>query len=471
MKLLFLHRIDRSQISFFALTRFLFSIIFLFFQGVISAADFGEPTEKDLATIPETNQPSNFERAQNLPQELRVDPIFIKFPDLFTDPIMQSSSFENYKSKKIKEYQALYDAGRSFLKQEEYELATQTFSQLIKEVPPVEFRRQALLQIALVANKQGYYDREFQIYSQYLSRFPDDHNCALVNLRMGQLLRDQMGAMDQAIEQFHIVISITTRMSDIEDGYQLLMENIALKAKVEIANTYRDDRQFDKAGRLYKRLLSQQHGDDILAHKLDRPAVHFEVINSYFKGGNWKKVTEEGSEFLEVEQNLSYVKTPDIRFFMAKAYLNQDLDDDAAYQLRMILDNANDSQQEDLKGWELKIGKEMGQVFIQKEKPESAVKIYEGLLSRLPDILSHLTAAEKFAEEVDLYFRTAMLKEELKDNEKALEFYNRIIKLITSAGDEIPGSKEAEIKEFSERQAKDLKWLIGMSSTSPQKNL
>ena len=256
-----------------------------------------------------------------------------------------------------------------------------------------------------------------------------------------------MGAMDQAIEQFHTVIAITTRMSDIEDGYQLLMENIALKAKVEIANTYRDDRQFDKAGRLYKRLLSQQHGDDILAHKLDRPAVHFEVINSYFKGGNWKKVTEEASEFLEVAQNLNHVKTPDIRFFMAKAYLNQDLDDDAAYQLRMILDNANDSQQEDLKGWELKIGKEMGQVFIQKGKPGSAVKIYEGLVSRLPDILSHLTDAEKFAEEVDLYFQTAMLMEELKDNEKALEFYNRTIKLITSAGDEIPGSKEAEIKE------------------------
>ena len=192
------------------------------------------------------------------------------------------------------------------------------------------------------------------------------------------------------------------------------------------------------------------------------------LINSYFKGGNWKKVTEEASEFLEVPQNLNHVKTPDIRFFMAKAYLNQDLDDDAAYQLRMILDNANDSQQEDLKGWELKIGKEMGQVFIQKGKPGSAVKIYEGLVSRLPDILSHLTDAEKFAEEVDLYFQTAMLMEELKDNEKALEFYNRTIKLITSAGDEIPGSKEAEIRKFSEEQAKLLKWLIEMDSTPSQ---
>ena len=60
-----------------------------------------------------------------------------------------------------------------------------------------------------------------------------------------------------------------------------------------------------------------------------------------------------------------------------------------------------------------------------------------------------------------------MLMEELKDNEKALEFYNKIIKLTYSVGDEIPGSKEAEIKEFSEEQAKLLKWLIGMDSTYP----
>ena len=131
------------------------------------------------------------------------------------------------------------------------------------------------------------------------------------------------------------------------------------------------------------------------------------------------------------------------------------------------MDNANDSQQEDLKGWELKIGKEMGQVFIQKGKPGTAVKIYEGLVSRLPDILSHLTDAEKFAEEVDLYFQTAMLMEELKDNEKALEFYNRTIKLITSAGDEIPAPKKLRSKNSRRGKLKIWKWLIGMTSTSP----
>jgi len=456
MKLLFLHRIDCSQISVFALTRFLLSFIVLFFQGVISAADSGESAGESTV------------RNQNLPEELRLDPIFIKFPDLFTDPIMQSSSFEDYEANKIKEYRALYDAGRYELKQEQYERATQYFSQLIKEAPPVEFRRQALLQLALVANKQGYYDREFQIYSQYLSRWPDDHNRALVNLRMGQLLRDQMGAMDQAIEKFFTVISITTKPSDIEGDYQLFMENIALKAKIEIANTYRDDGQFDKAGRNFKRLLTQPHGDDDLAHKLDRPAVHFEVINSYFEGENWKKVIDEGSEFLKKQEHLSHVKTPDIRFFMAKAYLNQGLDDEAASQLMMIMDTVKNPQQEDPKGWQLKIGKELGQIFIKKEKPQSAAEIYIGLLSRLPDVLSHLTPTEQRVEEVDLYFQTAMLKEELKENEKALEIYDKIIMLTTSVGEKNLSSKEAEIREHSEEQAKLLKWLIGMDSTPSQ---
>ena len=86
----------------------------------------------------------------------------------------------------------------------------QFFSKLIYEQPPDMFRRKAFLQLALVAENQGYQERALQIYSQYLYLFPDDHNRALVNLGMGHLLRN-LGAMDQAIEHFHIVISITTR--------------------------------------------------------------------------------------------------------------------------------------------------------------------------------------------------------------------------------------------------------------------
>ena len=67
--------------------------------------------------------------------------------------------------------------------------------------------------------------------------------------------------MDQAIEHFHIVISITTRMKGVQDNYQPVVQRMALKAKIEIAKTYYEDLEFEKAGRLYKRLLSQQHGE------------------------------------------------------------------------------------------------------------------------------------------------------------------------------------------------------------------
>ena len=59
---------------------------------------------------------------------------------------------------------------------------------------------------------------------------------------------------------------------------------------------------------------------------------------------------------------------------MAKAYLDQNKDDDAAYQLKDDLGKHHDSQQEDLKMWQqLKIGKEMGQVFIRKKPAGSCV--------------------------------------------------------------------------------------------------
>ena len=143
---------------------------------------------------------------------------------------MQSSSFEDYEAKKIKEYRALYDAGRSELKQEEYERATRNFSQLIKEAPPVEFRRQALLQLALVANKQVI----VTVNSRFILNTCHAFQMASCPCEFedGTTTRDQMGAMDQAIEQFHTVIAITTRMSDIK--MLSANGNIALKAKARL---------------------------------------------------------------------------------------------------------------------------------------------------------------------------------------------------------------------------------------------
>ena len=47
----------------------------------------------------------------DLPNPLRLDPMFTEFPELFTDPKMKSLSQEEYKAEKLFRYEALYDGG------------------------------------------------------------------------------------------------------------------------------------------------------------------------------------------------------------------------------------------------------------------------------------------------------------------------------------------------------------------------
>ena len=396
----------------------------------------------------------------DLPNPLRLDPMFTEFPELFTDPKMKSLSQEEYKAENLLRYEALYDRGVAARKRKDYEGATDLFSKLIYEQPPDMFRRKAFLQLALVAENQGYQDRALQIYSQYLYLFPDDHNRALVNLRMGHLLRN-LGAMDQAIEHFHIVISITTRMKGVQDNYQPVVQRMALKAKIEIAKTYYEDLEFEKAGRLYKRLLSQQHGESELV-AVDRPLVHFAAIDSYFRGENWEKVIEEGLDFLGLHRN--HFKAPEIRFRMAKAYLseNKGREAEAAYQFKAIMESTTGFQLEDPMMWQQlkwQIGKEMGRTFTERNQPDLALEVYQGLIDSLPDL--------GLVDQVDLLYRTATLEESLNAKQKALELYQKIIELTESVGDGDTDSREAKIRQMALWKANLLKWLLQIGEALP----
>ena len=159
--------------------------------------------------------------------------------------------------------------------------------------------------------------------------------------------------------------------------------------------------EFEKAGRLYKRLLSQQHGESELV-AVDRPLVHFAAIDSYFRGENWEKVIEEGLDFLGLHRN--HFKAPEIRFRMAKAYLseNKGREAEAAYQFKAIMESTTGFQLEDPMMWQQlkwQIGKEMGRTFTERNQPDLALEVYQGLMDFLPDL--------GLVDQVDLLYRTA----------------------------------------------------------------
>ena len=126
----------------------------------------------------------------DLPSPMRLDPMFTQFPELFTDESFKQQTLAGYREEKLAIFDALYDRGIAARKREDYSQARSFFSELILERPPESYRRKALLQLALIAEKEGFLDQAIQVYGHYLSLFETDSNSALVNLKMGQLFRE-----------------------------------------------------------------------------------------------------------------------------------------------------------------------------------------------------------------------------------------------------------------------------------------
>ena len=190
--------------------------------------------------------------------------------------------------------------------------------------------------------------------------------------------------------------------------------------------------------------------------------MRFAVINSYFRGENWEKVIEEGIDFLGLHRDHS--KVPEIRFLMAKAFLNENKgrEDDAAYQFKAIMESTTRFQLEDPMTWQKlkwQIGKEMGRAFKEKKRPDLELEVYQGLMDTISDM--------NLVDRVDFLYRTATLEESLGYKQKALELYQKIIELTKSVGDGDTDSREAKIRQMALWKADLLKWLLQIGKALP----
>ena len=389
----------------------------------------------------------------DLPSPMRLDPMFTQFPELFTDESFKQQTLAGYREEKLALFDALYDRGIAARKREDYSQARSFFSELILERPPESYRRKALLQLALIAEKEGLLDQAIQVYGHYLSLFDTDSNSALVNLKMGQLFRE-MGAIDRSIDHFHLVISIVTKLKGLDDFYQPVLQRMALKAKIEMARTYHHNQEYDKAGRLYQRLLTQYHSEDPSVG-IDEALVRVAIMDSYFSGELWDKVITSCLDFLEAHE--SHDKTPEVRFMLAKAYLNQGKgkEAEAAYQFKAIMEESRGFGLENPSQWrrlKVNIGKEMAQAFAERQEPELALEIYGGLMEE--------AAMLNISEQVSLLHRSALLEEELGAKQNALALYRKIIEFTETEGNAVLGTRELKIRQMAVWKSDLLNWML-----------
>jgi len=229
---------------------------------------------------------------------------------------------------------------------------------------------------------------------------------------------------------------------------------MALKAKIEMARTYHHDQAYDKAGRLYQRLLTQYHSEDPSVG-IDEALVRVAVIDSFYSGELWEKAITSCLDFLEVHE--SHAKAPEVRFMLAKAYLNfgKGKEAEAAYQFKAIMQGSQGFELDNPSQWrrlKLNIGKEMAEAFLDRQEPEVALEIYDGLLeeaSMLP-----------VGDQVSLLHRSALLEEELGAKQNALALYRKIIELTETEGDEEPSTRESRIRQMAVWKSDLLNWML-----------
>jgi tetratricopeptide (TPR) repeat protein len=178
-------------------------------------------------------------------------------------------------------------------------------------------------------------------------------------------------------------------------------------------------------------------------------------MDSYFSGELWDKVITSCLDFLEAHE--SHDKTPEVRFMLAKAYLNQGKgkEAEAAYQFKAIMEESRGFGLENPSQWrrlKVNIGKEMAQAFAGRQEPELALEIYGGLMEE--------AAMLNISEQVSLLHRSALLEEELGAKQNALALYRKIIEFTETEGNAVLGTRESKIRQMAVWKSDLLNWML-----------
>jgi tetratricopeptide (TPR) repeat protein len=359
-----------------------------------------------------------------LPKEFHLDPMFLEFPELFSAPEIDTGSVEDYRNEKLDEYQNMYESGILMRKAEEYEGARDYFIKLILASPPTEFRKKSLLQLALIAEKRNNLPRAHTIYNHFDTLYPDDNNLALIYLKQGELL-SQMGAVESALQKYHLVISKTMKMQELQGRYQPVIQRLTVKAKVAIADTHFKRGDYKQAARLYRRLLVQKHSNSKLVG-INRPVVHYKLIHAHYLDQNHLMVETVGEEFLK--NHSDHPMSIEVRYLLAKTFISNQRNPDALKHLHDILkepaqmDKISPQDQVHVK---LRVGKEIAQLMANQGDSLSAIQIHLGLLQL--DL--------KKEGRMETLYQLGNLHEERKQPEKALDFYQQIIDVVSDPKD------------------------------------
>jgi tetratricopeptide (TPR) repeat protein len=321
------------------------------------------------------------------------------------------------------QYQAQLEEGRNLRLMRQPTLAEPILTGLLVPGIPDSIQREALLELAMVAQDETSLVRSEQIYAQFVSRFSNDKRIPEVYLRQGRLFR-QMGLNSLALAKFYSVMTSALALkNDQLDYYQQLV----LDAQTEIAETQYQAGKFADAADFFSRLIKQN------SPRLNRADIQFRLIRSLQNTTNYTETAAEARDYLSrfPESPLQ----PEVRFCLAQALKEMGQNNEALQQVLALLKEQRTQAKDHPEVWaywQQRTGNEIANQLYHEGDYPKALDIYLSL-----EQLDHSPTWQ-----IPVTYQIGMTYERLLQPEMAMNSYSNILSRETELGtNTTPGLK------------------------------
>lgn len=331
---------------------------------------------------------SNFEGTNALPPELAAD-------------LTNSNGTTN-------DYNAELVMAEYYKKTLQPEKAEPVLIDLLAGNVPEPIQKAALMELGAVVRDENDLPRAQSIYTQYVSRWPDDVKIPEVYLRQGEIFR-QMGLTDMALGKFYSVMAATLSLKSDQFAYY---QSLVLQTQVEIAETHYLMGHYVDAADFYSRLLQNP---DVTLNRLQ---IQFRLIRSLTIIGHNEEAASQAQDFLSRYPDAD--EQPEVRYYLAQALKALGRDDEALQQVLLCL-----QQQKARSGndpavwlyWQQRVGNEIANQLYHQGDYVSALEIYVDL--------AQLDSTASW--QIPVYYQMGLTYEKLSQPQKAADTYQQIL--------------------------------------------
>jgi tetratricopeptide (TPR) repeat protein len=312
------------------------------------------------------------------------------------------------KAPEANKHQLNLEIARKFRDNKELKRAEVALIQILESTAPDEFKRPALLELALVMQEQRVYPKAQQLYSEYVRRFDKDPSVPEVHLRQAYLYRE-MGVPILALSKFYAVIStcLSLKLDDME-YYQKLV----LRAQAEIAETFYLQNNFEEAIDYFNRLLRLES-----AH-LQRADILYKLVRCYTAVSKFNEAIASARVYLDLYED--QFDAPETRFLFADALKKLGRNKEAIQEINLLLQKQHETSKTDPQQWlywQQRAGNEIANQLYREGDLVSALQVYQrlGEINNSPEW------------QIPVWYQIGLVYENLKQNQKASEMYDRIV--------------------------------------------